>query len=52
MDEPTRLTVSVPPEIAEQLDEIKQSTYYKASQAEMIRDLLALGVKAFKEKEA
>lgn len=42
-----RFTVSVTPELDRKLDDLKRARYWNATQSEMIRDLIALGLLHF-----
>lgn len=39
-----RITVYIPDELAERLDKIKKEAYYNKSKAEMLRDMIAIGI--------
>lgn len=45
-----RFTVSVTPELDRKLDELKRARYWNATQSEMIRDLIALGLLHFESE--
>lgn len=45
-----RATVYITEDMAQRLDRIKKEVYYNKSKAEMLRDLLAIGISEF-EKE-
>lgn len=42
-----RFSVSVSPEIDRKLEELKRTRYWNATQSEMIRDLISLGLLHF-----
>lgn len=44
-----RFTISVTPAMDEELDKLKQKHYYKATQNDMIRDILTLGLAEMKK---
>ena len=46
-----RITVTVGDSLEQQLDRLKQEQYYDKSYAEMLRDLIELGLQAAGEKE-
>lgn len=45
-----RLSVTIPAELEESLDELKKEKFYKDSQSEMLRHLLKLGLQATTNK--
>lgn len=50
-EELKRFTISVAPELDEKLDRVKKEYYYKETQSDMIKELIALGLKTVKEEE-
>ena len=46
-----RLSVTIPLELEQSLDELKKEKFYKDSQSEMLRHLLKLGLQATSKKE-
>lgn len=46
-----RFSISIPVDIEEELDTLKQKEFYNKTQSEMLRHLIKLGLKASKEKE-
>lgn len=47
-----RFTISIPPEMEEELDKLKQKSYYDHSRTTMIRDLIARGLENCKDTES
>lgn len=46
-----RLSVTIPSEIEDDLDKLKQEKFYKEPQSEMLRYLIKLGLQLTKEQE-
>lgn len=46
-----RFTISIAPNMEEDLDMAKKEIYYKETQNDMIRDLIARGLKSLKDDE-
>ena len=47
-----RFTISVTPEMEADLDWVKQRLYYRSTQNNMIKDLIALGLAAVESEKA
>lgn len=47
-DQSKRLTFVVPPEIEAKMNELKRDVYYDCTKSEMIRELVAAGVRSCK----
>ncbi len=47
-----RFTISVTPEMKEQLDKAKNENFCEKSQNAMLRDLIVLGLNSFEENKA
>lgn len=45
-----RFTISIPFEMESKLEKVKQETYYKSTQNEMIRDLIKRGLMQLKNE--
>lgn len=46
-----RITISVPQDLDEKLDKVKKEHYYVATQSDMIRELIALGLDSLDEED-
>ena len=46
-----RMTIVVTPDIEERMDRIKKEFYYNRSRSDMVRELIAAGLRALEEKE-
>lgn len=47
-----RYTISITPELEDELDKLKQERYYKSTQTAMIRDLIIRGLESVSKEKA
>lgn len=47
-----RFTISIPDDMDNKLDRVKQEIYYKNTQTEMVRDLIARGLQDLETEQA
>lgn len=47
-----RFTISLTPELEQELDRVKQEKYYNRPQSQMVRDLIARGLESFRKEHS